>query len=140
MEIYLDINDNEIPKKAWDKHHVIPKSTWKGNDREWAKLSGLEVPMVKTFHNLGKTALHSNVPHPPRPTREIQSVIRYRLYATASPNPYDRFLAVTDAVHHLAEVTEDDHTSWLAGRIAVNLELQAPYILEGQVKIIETED
>jgi len=134
--LYLDVHGTDHRRNEWDFHHVVPRCRLKGaSEKEWANQVGLKVPVFKTFHNLGKTALHYNVPLAQRPNKEIMRIVRFNLYENPSENPYDRFIGVTETVHAIAETSSDPHTSWLAGRLAENLRLQAPYILEGQVKI-----
>jgi hypothetical protein len=54
-------------------------------------------------------------------------------------NPYDRFIAVTDHIVDIAETTGNTSHREQCERIADNLTRQAPFILEGQVQIIQQE-
>lgn len=132
---YLDIEGNEHREKEFDYHHVFAESTLHGrNEKEWGRLKGIHLPLLKVFHNVGKTALHSNVPLLAKPPRELMGVIRFSLYDNADLNEFDRFLAVNEAMHHVAETSENTGIARAAGRIAANLELQTPYILAGQIR------
>ena len=132
--VYLDVDDNEIPRSSFDIHHVYPKHHAKGHgEKAWIDM--YTVPIVKKWHNLGKEALHSNVELCPLPTKEMQHRMRLHHYADESTNPYDAFLNMNEYVHHIAETAQDARTMWLAGRIADNLERQSPYILQGMVTI-----
>jgi hypothetical protein len=131
---YLDIDGNEHPKSAVDTHHIFPRCKMKGHgEKEWANL--FTVPMLKTWHNQGKLALHSQVELAPKPTKEMMYRMRLQHYGDEATNPYDQFLHMNEYVHHIAETAQDPRTLWLAGRIADNLEQQSPFILQGMVTI-----
>lgn len=134
--LYTDIEGNPLRSSEWDIHHVISRSVLHGRgEQDWGNQNGLRVPMVKRFHNLGKICLHTQVPHPPRPNKDIMQAVRFRLYIAGTDNPYDRFLTVVDTVNQIAETSTNDRTAWLADRLATNLAQQAQWILAGQVLI-----
>ena len=134
--VYLDIDGNEHCKSEVSLHHVFPRSAMKGvGERRWADLH--KVPLLNTYHNMGSLALHTNMELCPKPTKEMMHRIRMEHYRHQESNPYDRFIAVNEYVHHIAETEMDTHDRWLAGRIANNLERQAPFILLGMVTIQE---
>jgi len=138
--VYLDVDGHEHARSAWDIHHVFARCKMKGTgEKAWANLEGLTVPIFKVYHNLGKGALHSNVELCPKPTKDMMYAIRRNLHENPSDSPYDKFLGVNELVHHMAETSLDEHTVWLSGRIADNLERQAPFILQGQVIIERVE-
>ena len=133
---YETSDGEQIARHDWDTHHIFARSTMRGrNEKDWADL--FTVPMVKTYHNMGKAALHTNVELPPRPDKELMHRIRVNRYENATANPYDRFIQMSEFVHEVAETSPHEHTAWLAGRIADNLERQAPFILLGMVTIQE---
>jgi hypothetical protein len=106
-------------------------------EKDWANLSGLVVPMFKTYHNLGKNALHSQVELAPKPNKELMYLIRQRLYSEDITNVYDRFIDVSGYIHDIAETTDNTGLQRLTSRIADNLERQTPFILQGMVERVE---
>ena len=134
--IYLNADGNEIPRNAFDTHHVFPRNYAKGNgEKGWIDL--FKVPIVKTCHNLGKGSLHANVELCPLPDKDMQYRMRLQSYQDDATSPYDRFINMSEQVHDIAQTSHDRRTVWLAERIADNLERQAPYILQGMVEVIE---
>jgi len=136
--LYFDTGGNERPRKDWDYHHVFPRCRAKSpGQKRWINLHGLVVPVFREFHNQGPESLHANVPHPIIPTKGIMYRVREHIYEHATDNPYDVLLGVNDLMHTIAETCAYTDTSKVAGRIATNLELQMPYILEGMVERVD---
>lgn len=132
--LYFDVQGNEHSRNEWDMHHVFPRSQMHGGkQRAWCNLRGLLIPIYKDQHNRGSESLHANVPFPPKPTPELMGAIRQHLFTEDVTDVYDRFVAMNQFVHDLAETTENTGLGKLAEKLAVNLEQQTPYILTGMV-------
>lgn len=134
-KLYLDTNGDEQPRKAWDYHHIIARSTanTKGQ-RSFVAQEGLVVPLFRIWHNVGNTALHRNVALARVPDIRLARVITRTLIENNGENVYDRFIDVADNVMWLAEYSEDDALSKDARRLSKSFTAQMPYILNGQVR------
>jgi hypothetical protein len=102
-------------------------------DSEWSGLSGILLPTYREWHNEGSGALHQNVPHCPKPTKELMYLIRENLYEHADEGVYDRFLHVIDRVADVAEHTANPSIGKNALKVLDNLQRQMPFILSGAV-------
>jgi len=134
---YLDVEGNRQPRSAWDMHHTIPQSRARysgGGCKRFIDQEGLVVPLFHIWHNIGKTALHSNVEHAPMPEQRLRDCINRALQETVGENVYDRFLDVLDVVTGLGDFSRDPGLSKDARRLASNFKKQTPYILQGQVR------
>lgn len=137
--VYLDVDGRERERHEWDNHHVFAKSIMKGEGEvAWASLSGILVPVYREFHNRGSMALHNNVPHCPKPTKELRHIIRINLYENAHLGVYDRFIKVLEAVEQVSERTSSVPLGKNSERVLANLQRQAPFILNGMVIIGES--
>ena len=136
---YFDVEGRERVRADWNRHHVFTRCMMRGvAGSEWSGLSGILLPTYKEWHNEGSGALHQNVPHCPRPTKDLMYIIRQNLYENPTEGVYDRFLHVVDRVADVAEHTDNPALGKNAERVLANLQLQAPFILGGQVIIGES--
>ena len=79
--MFRDMEGNLYAKSHVDKHHVIPQCRMNScNERQFVNLSGLVVPILKTFHNDGKESLHAQVPLAPKPVGNLMYLIRMHIY------------------------------------------------------------
>jgi hypothetical protein len=149
--LYFDVEGNEHARKDWDYHHVFARGDMKGcGEKQWADL--FQVPMFKVWHNLGKGALHSNVQHCPKPNRDLMYLLRQqrmqqieadKICVAQNVPPasrYDHFLDMNEYIHQISEKTPHIGLKRLTERIAENLELQTPYILQGMVEVRMVEE
>lgn len=134
---YLDTGGDVRPRKDWDYHHIVPQCHAHGRgEKDFINLPGLKLPLFKEYHNLGKSALHSNVQLCPMPSRELRYIIRQTLYENAEDCVYDRFIEAALAVKSLAVYCNNEGLRRDANRISKNWTQQMPYILGGQVRDI----
>lgn len=137
--LYFDIDGNEHARKDWDIHHPFNRASLRGTgERQWGDL--FAVPMFKIHHNLGKSALHPNAPHLPKPGKELAYMLRQRRYEQMNdPDTtiYDDLIDTNSYIHDLAQVSNNAGIQQQAGRIAKAFELQMPYILLGQVVTVD---
>lgn len=135
---YVDTEGVLQPRKAWDYHHIIARSSaCSKGQRNFVNQEGLVVPMFRIWHNLGKTALHPNVPLARVPGMRLAREITHTLVNSIGENVYDRFIEVADVVKEIAETSEDVALSRDARRLSRNFDMQMPYILEGQVRTVD---
>lgn len=137
--LYLDIEGNQLTSSEWDKHHVFPRCKAKGMGgkvHQFINQRGLVLPMVRTIH----TELHKQVDFPLIPSPSLIYRINGFMSDLDTQNPYDRFIAVTDHITHLAETTGNTGHREQCERIADNLTRQSVYILESQVTIKPLEE
>ena len=137
--LYLDIEGNQLPRSEWDKHHVFPRCRAKGMGgkvHQFINQRGLVLPMVRSVH----TELQKQVDFPLIPTPSLIYRINGFMSDLDTQNPYDRFIAVTDHITHLAETTGNTSHREQCERIADNLTRQSIWILEGQVTIKPLEE
>jgi hypothetical protein len=136
--LYFDTNGDEQPRNAWDYHHVIARSSARSKgQRSFVNQEGLLLPIFRAWHNVGKTALHQNVPLARVPDIRLARIITHTLLDSVGENVYDRFIDVAGVVQDVAETSEDVALSRDAKRLSRNFTLQMPYILEGQVTLHE---
>lgn len=139
--VYLDVDGRERERHEWDKHHVFARTIMKGEgEMAWAGLSGILLPVYREFHNKGSGALHNNVPHCPKPIKELRHIIRINLYENAHLGVYDKFIKVMEAVEGVAERTSSVPLGKNSERVLANLQRQAPFILNGMVIIGESSE
>lgn len=132
--LYLDIEGNQLKQGGWNKHHVFPRCRAKGMGgkvHQFINQRGLVLPMVRTIH----TELHKQVDFPPIPSPSLIYRINGFMSDLDTQNPYDRFLALTEHITHVAETTGNTSHREQCERIAENLAQQSVFILEGQVQI-----
>ena len=136
--LYLD-NDGDVqPRKAWDYHHIIARSSARSKaQRSFVNQEGLVVPLFRIWHNVGATALHKNVPLARTPDKRLARVITHTLNENMGENVYDRFIEVADVVKDIAEYGEDKALVRDAKRLSRSFDEQMPYILEGQVRAVD---
>ena len=136
--LYLDTNGDVQPRKAWDYHHIIARSSARSKgQRNFVNQEGLVVPLFRVWHNVGKTAIHANVPLARVPDMRLARVITHTLQENREDNVYDRFIDVADVVKNLAEHSTDVALGRDARRLSRNFDMQMPYILSGQVRTID---
>lgn len=137
-QLYLDTNGDVQPRKAWDYHHIIARSSARSKgQRNFVNQEGLVVPLFRIWHNVGATALHNNVPLAKVPDVRLARVITKTLLGNTEDNVYDRFIEVADVVKDIAEHSSDVAFSKDAKRLSRSFDMQMPYILSGQVRSIE---
>lgn len=137
-QLYLDTNGDVQPRKAWDYHHVIARSSARSKgQRQFVNQEGLLLPLFRIWHNVGKTAIHPNVPLAKVPDVRLARVITKTLLGNTEDNVYDRFIEVADVVKDIAEHSSDVAFSKDAKRLSRNFDMQMPYILSGQVRTID---
>jgi hypothetical protein len=136
--LYLDTNGDTQPRNAFDYHHIIARSSARSKgQRSFVNQEGLVVPLFRVWHNIGKTAIHANVPLARVPDIRLARVITHTLLENRGDNVYDRFIDVADVVKNLAEYSDDTALSRDARRLSRNFDLQMPYILSGQVRTVD---
>jgi hypothetical protein len=136
--MFQDIEGNVRSRSDWDKHHVFAQSrAHDAKSRRFIGQAGLVLPMFKEFHNQGKNALHNNVGFPSMPSARLQHMINQMTSQDFEPNPYDRFLHVSELIAGLAMHSLDYGVQKQCERISDNLALQTPFILLGMVERVE---
>lgn len=132
--LYTDVYGQRIEAKQFNNHHVFARCTVKGKGgvfRHFINQRGLVLPMVRELHK----ELHRRVDFPLIPSPSLIYRINGFVSDIDTDNPYDRFLAITDHITHIAETTGNTSHREQCERIAENLTRQSVYILEGQVQI-----
>ena len=136
---YLDTDGNIQPRKSWDIHHTIPRSKARSTgQRKFVNQEGLTMPLFRIWHNVGATALHRNVGLAPMPDKRLARVITHTLLENQGDNVYDRFIECADVVSSIAKYSIEVNLSKDAKRLSANWTQQMPYILNGQVRELET--
>ena len=136
--IYRDIDGETHTKSETSIHHVYARSlTGRGSARKFINQNVLTPRMLDIYHNTGDKALHPNVELLRPPTGFVlqcmQSVINNLEYG----NQYDRLIEYVDRVDDMALHAGNLIIRKECGRMAENLEMQMPYILRGQVELIQ---
>lgn len=137
-QLFLDINGDVQPRKAWDYHHIIARSSARNKgQRTFVNQEGIVVPLFRIWHNVGNTALHANVPLARVPDIRLARVITHTLLENRDDNVYDRFIDVADVVKNIAEYGEDKALVRDAKRLSRSFDEQMYYVLNGQVRTID---
>ncbi|MCA9312766.1 hypothetical protein KDA08_00385 [Candidatus Saccharibacteria bacterium] len=132
---YLDVDGNRHPASAVDAHHVFARQYARScNDRQFINLEALKVPLFRTWHNVGVTALHHNVANLRLPDRGLQHIIRNNLQDSVGENIYDRYIDMVSVVASAADYSLNPGIRKDAARVSRNLRKQSYYILNGQVR------
>lgn len=124
--VYQDVSGELHERGEVNNHHV-----WFNRrryisplDKKFRNLGGFVLPLLVPIHK----DLHAEVPAPQKPeARVMRETIEFSAQIRHE-NPYDQFLK-------LATFLEDR----VPDRIIENLQSQAPFILEGQVKAVRNE-
>jgi hypothetical protein len=137
--LYTNIHGETLTHAQWNKHHVFPRCRAKGMGgkvHQFINQRGLVLPMVKGIH----VELHKKVDFPPIPSLTLVYRINGFMSDLDTQNPYDRFLALTEHITHVAETTGNTSHREQCERIAENLAQQSVFILEGQVTIVPLQE
>jgi hypothetical protein len=138
LPIYRDIEGELHRRKDISRHHVFPRCKAKGTAaKHFINQAGLVLPMLNEFHNEGSEALHNNVPLPPMPDSRLRHLINQYTSQDFEPNIYDRFINIAGFITDLAETATNPQIGRQCERIANNLAQQTPFILLGQVELVE---
>jgi hypothetical protein len=139
LPIYRDVEGELHRHKDVSKHHVFPRCKAKGTPaRHFINQAGLVLPLLNEYHNIGEEALHNNVPLAPMPDSHLRHLINQYTSQDFEPNIYDRFIGIAGFITNLAETATNPQIGRQCERIATNLQRQAPFILLGQVELVET--
>jgi hypothetical protein len=135
--MYQDVYGELHPKIEVNRHHVFAQSRAIGKvATSFINQRGLVIPMLKTWHNEGDTALHNNVGLLSPPSARM--IHRVNEFTADQPSQAvcDRLISIAGYIEDLAFY--DGHTGLMreAYRITLNLHEQIPYILGGQVKLV----
>lgn len=119
---YTDRHGADIPREAWNSHHVFfQRNRYKSAlDKQFRSLGGLVLPLLIPVHR----ELHAHVSAPPKPDPELmRETIQFA--KGIEGDYYDRFLQLAEFLGANASCT-----------VTRNLDKQAPFILDGQVRTI----
>lgn len=136
--IYQDVYGEPLDESDFNKHHIFARCTAKGKGKkahDFINQRGLVLPMVVGVHK----ELHANVDFPPLPSITLIHRMSEITGYMRESNPYERFIQIADHFDSLARNCPNTDHRRQCERIADNLAQQAPFVLLGQVQIIQQE-
>lgn len=136
LPIYRDIEGELHPKSETSVHHVIARSLTKGpKARKFINQYVLTPRMLDRFHNAGDEALHNNVPLLAPPSVFTIHCLQQGINDLDSVGQYNQLIEFVDRVDQWSTKHANSAVRKECGRLAENMELQMPYILQGQVEL-----
>jgi hypothetical protein len=92
--------------------------------------------MLDVYHNVGGNALHNNLPLLRPPTGFVVHSLQQVLNDLDSSGGYNQLIEFVDRVDQMSTDYANPTIRKECGRLAEGLEMQLPYILLGQVEVI----
>jgi hypothetical protein len=136
--VYRDVNGEIHPKSETSIHHIYARSlTGGGRPRKFINQYVLTPRMLDEFHNTTDKALHNNVGLLAPPQQMfVVNLLQGIINDLDSCGQYNQLIEYVDRVDGLSTTSNNAVIRKECGRMAENLEMQMPYILQGQVELV----
>jgi hypothetical protein len=141
LPVYRDIEGELHPKTDTSRHHLFARSlTGGGKPRKFINQYPLTPRILNGYHYAGKPeGLHENVPLLRPPTMFVIHCLQQVINGLDSSGQYDQLIEFVDRVDQFSTEHANRGVRKECGRIAENLECQMPFILRGQVEVVNSE-
>ena len=141
LPIYRDIEGELHPKTDTSRHHIFARSlTGGGKPRKFINQYPFTPRMVNEYHYSGKPqGLHENVPLLRPPTMFVIHCLQQVVNGLDSSGQYNQLIEFVDRVDDMSLHHGNSGVRKECGRLAENLECQMPFILRGQVEVVQNE-
>lgn len=137
VAVYRDIEGELHPKSDTSRHHVFARSlTGGGVPRKFINQYPLTPRMLNEYHYVGKpNGLHENVPLLRPPTTFVIHCLQQAMNDMSSAGQYNQLIEFAEIVEDFSTGHANSGVRKECGRVSENLQLQLPYILQGQVEL-----
>jgi hypothetical protein len=137
--MFKDIDGRIVSKQEVSQHHVFARSlTGGGKLRKFINQTPLVPKMLNEFHHAGlPESLHTNTEllHPPE--LFVSFILQQTIESLDTTNPYDQLVEFAERVDYMSSKHRNTVVQKDCGRISEGLKKQLPYILRGQVEVID---
>ncbi len=125
MERYRLPHGREVPAYQTSRHHI----NWKKSSYTHQIDKEYRSNLIITLHNPVHSELHKELYPPPKPSRELMSMVL--AHQTESDVPYERFLEIATFLGDIARTSWNDERADEAGRIYESYMEQNEFIKQG---------
>lgn len=141
VAVYRDVEGELHPRSETSRHHLFARSLTKGGKpRKFINQYPLTPRMLNEHHYAGRpSGLHENVPLLRPPTMFVIHCLQQVINDLDSCGQYNQLIEFVDRVDDMSLHHGNSGVRKECGRLAENLECQMPFILAGQVEVVQCE-